>query len=624
MTALLAIYGTEEPVADERVLTAGPLTAILSDGALRSISLGGTEVVRGIYFLIRDRNWATVVPDIRDLAIDEGAEGFRVSFSAHCRTPADGQELVWHARIEATSRGLVFSVEATPGEDFLTCRTGFIVLHPLDRVVGAPVTIEHTDGSIEQTRFPDLIDPLQSFFDIRAMSHEPMPGVTATCRMEGGAWETEDHRNWLDASFKTYFRPLALPWPYTVPAGEKISQKVTLEFSASVAARPVAEYGGVTVAVGDRTGGSMPALSLNAAPDELDEGLRAAGRLRDLGAAQLSLRLRTDQRDLPGVLRRFAGLAAALEVPAGLEIAVADRGDAASELDLVATAAGAAGLNPESVLVTPETDLGSFPPSSDRPHSPPLDTLYEAARRAFPRASIGGGMFNYFTELNRRRPPVSALDFVQHATAANVHAGDDRSVMETLEALPDVFRSGRAFIGNRPYRVGPAAIGMAFNPYGKSTTPNPERLRRTMVTHDPRHHALFGAAYLAGYVARAAQAGIDRLAPASVGGAFSLFVEDQPAPALHVFAGFARLAGAAVLQTASSDPRRLLAIAAEGPAGRELWLASLTPNELEVGLSGLRPAGVGILDATAAGFREGDLSAGQLRLGAYQVARVKW
>jgi hypothetical protein len=127
-----------------------------------------------------------------------------------------------------------------------------------------------------------------------------------------------------------------------------------------------------------------------------------------------------------------------------------------------------------------------------------------------------------------------------------------------------------------------------------------------------------------GYVARAAQAGIDRLAPASVGGAFSLFVEDQPAPALHVFAGFARLAGAAVLQTASSDPRRLLAIAAEGPAGRELWLASLTPNELEVGLAGLRPAGVGILDATAAGFREGDLSAGQLRLSAYQVARVKW
>jgi hypothetical protein len=31
--------------------------------------------------------------------------------------------------------------------------------------------------------------------------------------MEGDAWEMEDHRNWLDASFKTYVRPLALPYP---------------------------------------------------------------------------------------------------------------------------------------------------------------------------------------------------------------------------------------------------------------------------------------------------------------------------------------------------------------------------------------------------------------------------
>ena len=46
-----------------------------------------------------------------------------------------------------------------------------------------------------------------------------MPGVFATVRMEGDAFEMEDHRNWTDASFKTYVRPLALPWPYVLPAG---------------------------------------------------------------------------------------------------------------------------------------------------------------------------------------------------------------------------------------------------------------------------------------------------------------------------------------------------------------------------------------------------------------------
>ncbi len=41
------------------------------------------------------------------------------------------------------------------------------------------------------------------------------------------------------------------------------------------------------------------------------------------------------------------------------------------------------------------------------PPCPPLDGLYSGARAAFPEARIGGGMFSYFTELNRKRPPSS-------------------------------------------------------------------------------------------------------------------------------------------------------------------------------------------------------------------------
>jgi hypothetical protein len=233
---MLALYGTAEPGPEERLLRAGPLSAIYSAGALRSISLQGVEVIRGLYFLIRDRNWATPVPEIRDLAIEEGEDGFRVTFAAHCRTPADGQDLVWRGEIAGSAAaGLAFAAEAAPEADLVTRRTGFIVLHPLERVVGARAMIEHVDGRRVETRFPDLIDPLQSFFDVAAMTHEPIPGVRATCRMEGGGWETEDHRNWLDASFKTYFRALALPHPYTLPAGETIRQRVTLTFEPSVA-----------------------------------------------------------------------------------------------------------------------------------------------------------------------------------------------------------------------------------------------------------------------------------------------------------------------------------------------------------------------------------------------------
>ena len=40
--------------------------------------------------------------------------------------------------------------------------------------------------------------------------------------MQGDIFEMEDQRNWTDASYKTYVRPLALPWPYTLPAGTEL------------------------------------------------------------------------------------------------------------------------------------------------------------------------------------------------------------------------------------------------------------------------------------------------------------------------------------------------------------------------------------------------------------------
>jgi hypothetical protein len=53
---------------------------------------------------------------------------------------------------------------------------------------------------------------------------------------------------------------------------------------------------------------------------------------------------------------------------------------------------------------------------------------------------LGGGMLSYFTELNRKRVPGELIDFVTHCTNPIVHAADDLSVMQTLEALPFITR----------------------------------------------------------------------------------------------------------------------------------------------------------------------------------------
>src|SRR3712207_9295379 len=62
--------------------------------------------------------------------------------------------------------------------------------------------------------------------------------------MEGDTFEMEDQRNWTDASYKTYVRPLALPWPYTLAAGSELEQAVTVTVDAAQSARPPAAAGG--------------------------------------------------------------------------------------------------------------------------------------------------------------------------------------------------------------------------------------------------------------------------------------------------------------------------------------------------------------------------------------------
>ena len=114
-------------------------------------------------------------------------------------------------------------------------------------------------------------------------------------------------------------------------------------------------------------------------------------------------------------------------------------------------------------------------------------------------------MFSFFTELNRKRPPVALLDFVTFTTVAIFHAGDDRSAMEGLESLPYLAKSVAAFIDGKPYHVGPSAIGLRMNPYGEAPMANPGNIRQAMNGMDPRQRGLFAAAWSVGFVARFAK-----------------------------------------------------------------------------------------------------------------------
>lgn len=194
-------------------------------------------------------------------------------------------------------------------------------------------------------------------------------------------------------------------------------------------------------------------------------------------------------------------------------------------------------------------------------------------------------MFSHFTELNRKRPPVEHLDVVTFTTSSIVHACDDRSVVEGLEALPSILRSAREFAGAKPLHVGPSAIGMRMNPYGDAPVDNPNRWRVPMARQDPRTSGLLGAAWLLGYVAHLIREGASAMTLGGGVGDFGLLSEAVEGrrkllPAFHVFRGVAGLGGRARADTIVHPMRSVQAFAAWTPQGLEIWLANLTGEPL--------------------------------------------
>ena len=579
-------YGTRQPVDQARHLQAGPWSARLIDGALHDIRYRDVEVIRAVAFLVRDKDWGTCRPTLSGIEVDESENGFRVAYRAQCTNP-DGHVLSYALSIDCVGGGaLAFSATVTAHDAFLTARCGFCVLHPLEGVAGAPARVEHGDGTRESAAFPALIDPWQPFKDIRAIEHDMPCGLTVRCSFTGDVFEMEDQRNWSDASFKTYSRPLELPWPFTLDAGATMTQTVTLDVEEQALPRPdphvstQAHLQTLTLDLNERVDERMPALGIAIAADEVDAALDHRALLAELSPHQLTLNFDPTAGHGLHELERFATLQGESGIRCVLEYALPGVDAPRAELDALASLVALSGIELTGIVVSPSVHRQSNPPGSVSPPCPALDHVYREARRAFPGLRIGGGMLSYFTELNRKRPPLELVDWTTHATCPIVHAADDRSVMQTLEAIPHITRSCRALIGAQPYAIGPVSIGMRQNPYGSRVMPNPHGERIAMAACDPRQRALFGGAWLAGYAAALAGARVDTLTLGALTGPRGLADVSNGVrryPMFDVAKALAGMAGATRLTCAGVNPREIACVAARDAQGQaHLIVANLT------------------------------------------------
>lgn len=591
-------YGKEAPLPEQIPLRAGPLTMIYENGDLRYIKLGEKEIVRRLYVAIRDRNWGTAANVLSNVQIHVEEDAFQISYD--CTNKILDIDFVWHGELRGDATGTITcAMNGKARSTFLRNRIGFCLLHP-HAIAGVNAQIEHVDEYSEASLFPihiapqQVIDgeikPVAPFNEMRAVAHEIVPGVWAEVRFGGEIFEMEDQRNWTDASYKTYGTPLRLPFPAEVQADTSIRQLVTIsllnrDWPAADEAVSMAQNKLVLLTIGDKRT-PLPKIGVGVATH--DQPLRAVelGRLRALGLSHLRVDLRLGEATYASALRQATEEASALGV--ALEVALHLTDNAAAELRALAA------LLHE---IQPPVATWLVFHVKEKATSAQWVTLARETLASYEaKAKIGAGTNLYFTELNRSRPPLAALDVVAYSINPQVHAFDNASLVETLAAQATTATSARQFCENLPLIVSPITLQPRFNP--NATGPEPEPAPGELPAQvDPRQMSLFGAGWTLGSIKYLAETGavasvtyyettgwrgvmetaqgsaLPQQFPSIAGGVFPLY---------HVLADVGEFAGGTVIQSTSSEPLQVDGLVLQKAGRTRLLLANFTPHAQRV------------------------------------------
>lgn len=643
------LHGTAAGPPELRVLRAGPARVLLDGIDLRYVCVGRTELVRRVYVAVRDSNWNTIPGEVSEPEVDARDDSFDVRFTSQHR--AHDIDFSWQGAISGSADGrIVYSLDGRAGQDLQYNRIGICVHHPWRETAGAPYRARTPDGEIEGS-FPDLIGPQRvvdgvyhALFPAYDRLEVQLGAGSLQFEFEGDLWETEDHRNWTDANFKTYSTPISLGFPHELARGEALGQRVTVTPHGVEGA--VGGEGPIRLTIGGPTGTTVPAIGLGVDADGHEPTGREAELLRALGPAHLRVELRLDGDGWRDALRRAQETARRIDT--NLEVSLHLRPEHADRLPAVG-AALAAGPEVDRVLVILLGGRTSTPEETTPPEL--VELVRSALAGSLPRAAFGGGTEIYFTEINRTRPQAEAWDTVCFSITPQIHAFTDLDIVETLDAQGENIRSAKALAPGKALAVSPVTIRRRFNFH--AATPDPEPGPGELPDSvDVRQPSLLGGAWTAGSLKYLSEAG-----PASVtyyestGWRGVLEREEgskqpdrfhsraeQVFPLYHPLADVAGWRGAEVLHVASQNPLVALALAVRDRGALRLLVANVTPEEQEVVVAPL-PHAVRLrrLDDASAAAASGEpaafRAAGEaatpspdgglaLRLGAYEVVRI--
>lgn len=471
------------PQKKHAILRAGDLSMIYEEGNIRYISSGNTEIIRMIYSAVRDREWITVEPSVSNEEIKIRDDSFSIRYK--CRFAEGEIDFVADFLIEGRSdSSLIVSFEGCAMKTFEKNRLGFCVLHPVEGCSGNQCEIIHSGGISELHEFPESISPHQPFRDIKSMSWN---SGRLSCRIdfEGDIFETEDQRNWTDASYKTYCTPLGKPYPVTIKKGENISQKVT--FSVIGPLRTPETYNEIKLTL-------VPGNTL-----EFPEiGIGKSARPQPITGNEIKIlkemkfdHYRADLYLFENGWGKNAREAAdeAFQLGCRPELALFFDDNAVNQCsDLI------------ELLSEVHADPSVFILFSKNESSTPdilIDAIAPLLRSAFPGVRIACGTNANFARINRKRPDSTQADLITYPVYPQEHASDNLTLTENLKGQAYTVSTASGFSSGKGIWISPVTIQRRFNPnvssYEKATA---EGIFPPQV--DSRLMSLYGACWTVG------------------------------------------------------------------------------------------------------------------------------
>jgi hypothetical protein len=465
-------------------LQAGDLSVIYEEGNLRYISAGNSEIIRMIYSAVRDRKWLNIDPEISEEVHEISSGSFKISYKCHYST--EEIDFLAHYTIKGNpDNSIVFSFEGEALKTFEKNRIGICVLHPVEGYAGSMCQIIHSNDEIESAIFPVNISPHQPFTDIKSMKWN-IDEYNCQIDFFGEIFETEDQRNWTDASYKTYCTPLGRPFPETMRKGEHISQRVELKVDGDSRTKKTNDKI-IKISVSDKSRLRIPPIGVGRSTRPGPLTRNEVQILRNLKFDHYRVDLHLFE---PGWLEK-ADIAAIEAKKLGYKLEFAlFFDDRATDMALrFIEWALKTGASIDLILI--------FHRSESTTPDCVADSLSRRFKAALPGIKIASGTNANFTQINRYRPSSIFNDLICYSIHPQEHASDNTTLVENLMAQQYTVESARNFANGKGILVSPVNIQRRFNA-NTEYYEQPFKGDKVPPQVDSRLMSLFGACWTVG------------------------------------------------------------------------------------------------------------------------------